>query len=189
MPRFTITKNGHTVRQIDALGDRIDLGSGNDCQVVIDDAAIAANQARLVRGSMTENYRMEPATPEPSIKVNGIDLSAPVEVADGTVFGIAEYLIKVDYLAGELAPLAHPLAESPEESLEFLSAEPESVWPAEPHLEKSPKAEVQIRPTSPVNLFVPLVGRPRSGKIPTWGWILAAAGIVLMMGILLLIAL
>ena len=40
MPRFTITRNGHTLGQIDAFGDRIDLGSGSGCQIVIDDAAI-----------------------------------------------------------------------------------------------------------------------------------------------------
>ncbi len=188
MPRFTITRNGHTLGQIDAFGDRIDLGSGSGCQIVIDDAAIAANQARFVRSSMTQNYRIEPVSPEPAIKANGVDLSAPLEIVNGTVFGIAEYLIKVDYLAGELAPLALPPAVSPEEFIEVLNAEPGSVWHAETPMGEDPMAEVPIPPTSPVNLCVPLADPPRTGNIPTWGWILAGAGIVLILGILFLIA-
>lgn len=189
MPRFTITKNGQTLGQIDACGDRIELGSENTCQVVIDDPSIAANQARFVRTSIAQHYRFEPVSFQPTLTANGITLSAPVEVTDGAIFGITEYLIRVDYLAGELVPLALPPSESPEAVFEASSSEPESVWPSAPDMEAGAMTEVQLRPVSPMNLYVPLVDPPRRRTIPTWGWILAGAGIVLIAGTLLLIAL
>lgn len=189
MPRFTVTRNGHTLGQIDAFGERIDLGSGSDCQVVIDDSAIATNQARFVRSSTTQKYRIEPVSPEPAITVNGINLSAPIEVSDGAVFGVVEYRIKVDYLAGEVAPSVLPTTESTEEFLDDLKSDPESVWPVESPVRDGPILEAKIHSAHPVNRIVPLVDPPRSREIPTWGWILAGAGIVLIVGILLLIAL
>jgi hypothetical protein len=189
MPRFTIIRNGHSLGQVDAFGDRIDLGSGSECQVVIDDAAIATIHARLVRSSTLQHYRIEPMSIEPAITANGVTVSTPVDVADGAVFGVAEYVIRVDYLAGELVPLALPLVASRGESVEAPSADPESVPPTEPPTQTDPMAEVRTQPASPVNLFVPLADPPRSGKIPAWGWLLASAGIALLLGILLLIAL
>jgi hypothetical protein len=189
MPRFTIIRNGHSLGQVDAFGDRIDLGSGSECQVVIDDAAIATIHARLVRSSTLQHYRIEPVSFEPATTATGITLSSPIEVADGAVFGVGEYVIRVDYLAGELVPLALPPVASPGESIEAPSAEPESVSPAETTTQSDLMSEVRTQPASPVNLFVPLADPPRSGTIPTWGWILAGAGIALLLGILLLIAL
>jgi hypothetical protein len=178
MPRFTITTNGQTVRQIDAFGDRIDLGSGSDCAVLIDGPAVAAREASLVRDSHAQNYRLEPA----SFELVGI------EVSDGTVFSIGNHQVRVDYLAGEMEPLALPPYNSPESPVGSPNIDSEAERNPEPTAGELIAEDAPVVSTNLTNLFVPLVDPPRGRRIPSWGWILAGVGVALIVGILLLIA-
>lgn len=199
MPRFSITKDGRPIGQVEARGDRIELGSERSCQVVIDDVLIAAHQVTFSRTSQMVRYQIVPVLTGSTITLNGEVVLAPAEVADGASFSIASYMVKVDYLAGELLPLVltydGPRAYAvPEVLPDGPSAAPSSTLEANA-ADSTPDGQV-ILPTGPSResatadrMFVPLTEPRRSGRIPSWGWLLAGVGILLFVEIILLIAL
>lgn len=101
MPKFSIAKDGRPVGQVDAHGDRIELGSARTCQVVIDDLLISLKQAAFVKSPGTGQYVVEAVSRVPAFTLNGIVVEQPTEVPDGALLGIEGYSIKIEYLPGE----------------------------------------------------------------------------------------
>lgn len=131
MPRFTITQDGKPVSQVDAHGDRIDLGSARNAQVQIDDLLISLKQAMFVRTTATELYRVEPTSRIPAFTLNGEVVEQPAEVPDGAVLAVEGYRIRIDYLPGEIATQAPPATARPAPP---LTPQPPLPPPLEPDL-------------------------------------------------------
>lgn len=137
MPRFTITRDGKPVSQIDAHGDRIELGSARTCQVLIDDLLISLKQAAFVRASSAEKFMVEPVSRIPAFTLDGLAVEGPVEVRDGAILAIEGYSVTIGYLPGEIvvpgAPAAAPAAGARVSSF-VPSDEPPLPPPLEPDL-------------------------------------------------------
>lgn len=198
MPRFSITKAGIHVGQFEARGDRIELGSERSCHVVIEDVLIAAHQVTFSRTSQMVRYQIVPVPSGSTITLNGEVVLAPVEVTDGAVFSIAGYMVKVDYLAGELLPLLLNYDEPRAYTVPGMLPDGPSAAPSstlEANAGSAPDQQI-VLPTGPSpeiastdRMFVPLTEPRRGGRIPSWGWFLAGVGVLLFVEIILLIAL
>lgn len=110
MPRFTITRDGKPIGQVDAHGDRIELGSARTCQVLIDDLLISLKQAAFVRSSTADNFHVEAISRVPAFSLDGQVVESPVEVRDGSVLTIEGYEVAIAYLPGEVVSASSPVS-------------------------------------------------------------------------------
>ncbi len=158
MPRFSITRNGQPVSQIDAHGDRIELGSARTAQVVIDDLLISLKQAALVRASTADRYKVEPISRIPAFTLNGVAVEGPVEIPEGAILGIEGYQVRIEYLPGEVLGVAASAA--PVQPM-AQSAIPASQPPLPPPLEPDlPPPLESSQPSAPAVATTPSISAP-----------------------------
>lgn len=155
MPRFTITKDGKPIGLVDAYGDRIELGSARTCQVVIDDLLISLKQAAFARNSSNALYQVEPVSRVPAFTLNGTVVEGQMEVTDGAQLGIEGYVVKIDYLPGDIVSASPPPlqpAPLPVSSLRDVPLppplEPDLPPPLEPTVPSTPSPAAVTTPVS-----------------------------------------
>ncbi len=155
MPKFTIAKDGRIVGQIDAHGDRIEMGSARTCQVQIDDLLISLKQATFVKPAGSSSYFVEPVSRIPVLSVNGIPLTDRTEISDGALLAIEGYTITVNYVAGEFG--ATPAGAAVVSPRAVASVTPANEPPLPPPLE--PDLPPPLEPSNPV-IPAPVVTAP-----------------------------
>jgi pSer/pThr/pTyr-binding forkhead associated (FHA) protein len=96
MPRFTIAREGQIQNELTLSDDRIELGSANTCPLFIDDLLIALKQAVFVQEDSGE-YRVEPLTRVPALKIGDSVVEAPQSLADGDSVSVEGYTITINY--------------------------------------------------------------------------------------------
>ena len=167
MPRFTITRDGKSVSQIDAHGNRIELGSARTCQVLVDDLLISLKQAAFARGSNSEKYMVEPVSRVPSFSLDGVPVEGPMEVREGAVLTIEGYTITIGYLPGEIVSASAPMPAAPVGSVRAEVIRPPDDPPLPPPLEPDlpPPLEESHPKVTPVPVADPVTAHapaPRS---------------------------
>jgi pSer/pThr/pTyr-binding forkhead associated (FHA) protein len=156
MPRFTITRDGKPIGQVDAHGDRIELGSARTCQVLIDDLLISLKQAAFVRNSTADNFHVEAVSRVPAFSLDGQVVESPVEVRDGAVLTIEGYEIAIAYLPGEVVSASAPVSAA---GGQVRSYAPAVEQPLPPPLEPDlpPPLEASQPKIAEVSVTAPLV--------------------------------
>lgn len=157
MPKFTITKDGRAVAQVEAHGDRIELGSARTCQVIIDDLLISLKQAAFVKSPGGTTYAIEPVSRVPAMTVNGVPLSDRADIADGSVVGIEGYTITINYTVGEMGAKPPAPAELRPSPPPQFAGDPPLPPPLEPEL---PPPLEPIPPAAVAPLASPVVTVP-----------------------------
>jgi pSer/pThr/pTyr-binding forkhead associated (FHA) protein len=165
MPRFTITRDGKPIGQVDAHGDRIELGSARTCQVLIDDLLISLKQAAFVRSSTADNFHVEAVSRVPAFSLDGQVVESPVEVRDGAVLTIEGYEIAIAYLPGEVVN-ASASAPAPAAGGQVRSYAPAVEQPLPPPLEPElpPPLEASQPKIAEVTVTAPLAAPPSTPK-------------------------
>lgn len=95
MPKFTITRNGQTVKMLTLDGERIEMGSSQICPVFIDDLLISLKQAAFVK--RPEGYWVEPMARIPVFFLNGKQVDGPIRLESGAEIDVEGYKIRVDF--------------------------------------------------------------------------------------------
>jgi pSer/pThr/pTyr-binding forkhead associated (FHA) protein len=93
MPRFTISREGQTLNQLDLRDERIEMGSANTCKVFIDDLLVSLHQAAFVKTEA--GYDIEPLARTPAMTLNGAKVEKRTPLPAEAAIEVEGYEIRV----------------------------------------------------------------------------------------------